>query len=342
MLQSRAKKLRTVTLVNFYHHYFILSQMLAFVNYCQNGQQTTACYYGCMEQTLTHRFVREWPTLVTILICYLGWAASLWVLPLPVGVLLGAITIALHASLQHEVIHGHPFPVQWLNDLLIWPPLMVTVPYARFKTTHLAHHNDEVITDPYDDPESYYLHPQTWADIPRPVQQLLWFNNTIAGRLTVGPAIGTVAFFMSEWRLRSPDILRAWILHLPAVIAVLWVVYMSPMPLWAYGIAAYLGMSILKLRSFLEHQAHARASGRSVIVERGGVFGFLFLNNNLHVVHHMHPGVAWYDLPALYRSRKDHYLRRNGGYFYRSYGQLIKKYFLTAKESVAHPLWREK
>ncbi len=105
-------------------------------------------------------------------------------------------------------------------------------------------------------------------------------------------------------------------------------------------IAAYLGLSILKLRTFLEHQAHVRASGRSVIVERGGVFGFLFLNNNLHVVHHMHPQVAWYDLPALYRSRKAHYLRRNGGYFYGSYGEVFRRYLWTAKDPVVHPLWR--
>jgi len=293
-----------------------------------------------MEQTSTGRFHCEWPTLLIIALCYLGWVTSLWVLPLPFGIVFGAITIALHASLQHEVIHGHPFSLPWLNDLLIWPPLTIVVPYARFKTTHLAHHNDEVITDPYDDPESNYLDPVVWSRLIWPVQSLLRFNNTLLGRLTVGPLIGTVSFLLCEWRVRSLHVAWAWAVHVPAVIAVLWVVALSPMPLWAYGVAAYFALSILKLRTFLEHQAHARASGRSVIVERGGLFGFLFLNNNLHVVHHMHPRVAWYALPALYRSRKDHYLRRNGGYFYRSYGQVFAKYFWRAKDAVAHPLWR--
>jgi fatty acid desaturase len=223
---------------------------------------------------------------------------------------------------------------------LIWPPLLLTVPYARFKATHLAHHHDEVITDPYDDPETNYLAGDTWAQLPRVVQWILGFNNTIAGRLTIGPAIGTVSFLMTEWRIRDKAVLRTWLWHIPAVLAVCIVVAASPMPVWAYLIAAYLGMSILKLRTFLEHQAHERASGRSVIVERGGIFGFLFLNNNLHVVHPMHPRVAWYQLPALYRSRKDHYLRRNGGYFYTSYGQVLRRYFLTPKDPVAHPLWR--
>jgi len=248
--------------------------------------------------------------------------------------------IALHASLQHEVIHGHPFARQWLNDLLIWPPLGLTVPYARFKATHLAHHHDEVITDPYDDPETNYLASDVWDRLPDSVQVVLRVNNTIAGRLVLGPLVGTISFLICEWRMRDRDALRGWAWHIPATMAVLVVVGLSPMPFWAYLIAAYLAMSILKLRTFLEHQAHARASGRSVIVERGGVLGFLFLNNNLHVVHHMHPRVAWYQLPALYHARKDHYLRRNGGYFYPSYRTVIARYFWRAKDPVGHPLWR--
>ena len=282
----------------------------------------------------------EWPTLVLIVVCYAGWGLALWWLPLTIGIVFVGVLIALHASLQHEVIHGHPFQRQWLNDLLIWPPLMLTVPYARFKATHLAHHHDEVITDPYDDPESNFLDGGTWDQLPRALQMLLWFNNTVLGRITVGPLVGTIAFMICDWRNRNPEVLRGWAWHLPALAAVVCVVAISPMPFWAYLVAAYVGMGLLKVRTYLEHQATERASGRSVIVERGGFFGFLFLNNNLHVVHHMHPKVPWYALPAVYRRRKDHYLRRNGGYFFASYGEVFSRYFLRAKDPVAHPLWR--
>jgi fatty acid desaturase len=261
-------------------------------------------------------------------------------MPLWLGVVFGGVAIALHASLQHEVIHGHPFAQQWLNDLLIWPPLMLVVPYARFKATHLAHHHDEVITDPYDDPESNFLTAEVWRSLPAVARCILRMNNTLAGRLCIGPLVGMIGFFVSEWRVRDASVLRGWVWHVPALTAVLAVVGISPMPLWSYLIAAYLGMSILKLRTYLEHRAHERASGRSVIIERGGVFGFLFLNNNLHVVHHMHPRVAWYRLPALYRLRKDLYQRRNGGYVYASYAEVFARYFWRAKDPVAHPLWR--
>ena len=272
--------------------------------------------------------------------CYAVWWAAVWVLPLWLGVGVAGVAIALHSSLQHEVIHGHPTRWQWLNDALIWPPLMLTVPYARFKATHLAHHRDAVITDPYDDPESNYLDPGTWERLPSALRMLLLANNTLFGRLTLGPLIGTVAFLLGEWRLRDAQVVRGWALHVPAVAIVLTIVSAAPMPLWAYLVAVYIGMAILKLRTFLEHQAHDRASGRSVIVERGGIFGFLFLNNNLHVVHHMHPKVPWYALPGVYRARRDHYQRRNGGYVYPSYGTVFARYLWRRKDPVAHPLWR--
>jgi fatty acid desaturase len=282
----------------------------------------------------------EWPTILLIIVCYVAWGLALWVLPLWAGIVLAALAIAFHTSLQHEVIHGHPFQREWLNDLLVWPPLVLFIPYVRYKATHLAHHHDEVITDPFDDPESNYLGAGNLEALPRLVQAILQINNTVAGRLTLGPMIGTIGFALCEWRKRDSKVLRGWLIHLPAVIAVLAVILASPMPLWAYLIAAYVAISILKLRTFLEHQAHERASGRSVIVEKGGIFAVLFLNNNLHVVHHMHPRVVWYELPALYQSRKDHYLRRNGGDYFASYHEVVSKYLWKAKDPVAHPLWR--
>ena len=78
----------------------------------------------------------------------------------------------------------------------------------------------------------------------------------------------------------------------------LWLLAVGAMPVWAYLLAAYLGWSLLKIRTFLEHRAHEAARARTVIIEDRGPLALLFLNNNFHVVHHMHPGVPWYRLPA--------------------------------------------
>jgi fatty acid desaturase len=112
------------------------------------------------------------------------------------------------------------------------------------------------------------------------------------------------------------------------------------MPVWAYLLAAYLGVSLLKIRTFLEHQAHERARGRTVIIEDRGPLALLFLNNNLHVVHHAHPRVPWYRLPALYRANRARFLGMNEGYRFGSYGEIFTRYLLRAKDPVPHPLLR--
>ena len=70
------------------------------------------------------------------------------------------------------------------------------------------------------------------------------------------------------------------------------------MPWWAYLLAAWIGHALLKIRTYLEHRAHEAPRARTVIIEDRGPLALLFLNNNLHVVHHCHPAVPWYRLPA--------------------------------------------
>jgi fatty acid desaturase len=112
------------------------------------------------------------------------------------------------------------------------------------------------------------------------------------------------------------------------------------MPGWLYALAAYLALSVLKIRTFLEHRAHQMPRGRTVIVEGQGLLSFLFLNNNLHVVHHARPRLAWYRLPAAFRESRSEWLRRNEGYIYSSYRDIFRRYFLRPKDPVPHPLFR--
>lgn len=290
----------------------------------------------------------EWPTFLVLAGCYGLWALTVYVLclsSLALAIFIVALTGAQHSSLTHEVIHGHPTPWRAVNAGLVFAPLTLAIPYLRFRDMHLAHHHDEIITDPYDDPESNYLDPTVWARLPRMIQALLSFNNTLAGRIVIGPALGLCAFWSGDIRaIRRGDraALWGWLLHVPPLALVLWLVSLSPMPLWAYLLGTYFAISLLKIRTFLEHRAHGKARGRTVVIEDRGLFALLFLNNNFHVVHHMHPRIAWYRLPAIYAAKRAHYLARNEGYRYRSYAQVFARYFLRPKDPVAHPLWRPK
>lgn len=287
----------------------------------------------------------DWPTIWLLLGCVALWGLAL-VLPtswVGVAFLILVVALTLHSSLSHEILHGHPFRSARATTVLglIQPGLFV--PYLRFKRLHLAHHQDQNLTDPYDDPETNYLDPHVWHNLPRVLQAVLSANNTLLGRMIIGPLIGMVVFVYSDIKMLAAgnrQVALDWVLHLPGVALVLWAVSLSPLTLWGYLSACYVALSILKIRTFLEHRAHARASGRTVVVEDRGVLAFLFLNNNFHVVHHMHPTVSWYHLPALYRANKARYLRRNGGYVYRSYGQVFREFLLRRKDPVAHPLWQ--
>lgn len=287
----------------------------------------------------------EWPTLGLILACHLLWALGISVATLvwlPFGIAMVVLALVLHSSLQHEVLHGHPLASRRANEALVFLPLGLVFPYGRFRDTHLAHHRDERLTDPYDDPESNFCDPEAWARMPAALRLLLRFNNTLAGRMLVGPAIGAISFIVDDLRairLGVPGVLRDWLWHLIGMVLVLGILNAAAMPGWAYLLACYLAMSVLKIRTYLEHRAHERARGRTVVVERGGVLGFLFLWNNLHAVHHARPNRPWYELPRLWRENRAEYLRRNEHYIYSSYGQIFRRHFLRAKDPVPHPLW---
>ncbi len=288
----------------------------------------------------------EWPTLALILACYALWLVAVFRLAALSGVAAVAavaVLTALHSSLTHEALHGHPTRWRAVNEALMALPLSLAFPYNRFRDLHLAHHRDSRLTDPHDDPESNFLDPAVWEALPNWLKALYRANNTLLGRVLIGPLLGQVRFMAQEWRLaRAGDraVWLAWALHLPGVAVVLWLVALSPMSVPAYLVGAWLGLGLIKIRTFLEHRAHERARGRTVIVEDRGPLAFLFLFNNLHVVHHMNPGAPWYDLPRLYREGRARYVASNDGYVYRSYAEIIRRYLLRAKDPVPHPLWR--
>ena len=287
----------------------------------------------------------EWPTLVMLALSYAVFAAGtlLWPVSGLLAVVVCAVAIAQYSSLQHEVLHGHPFGNQTLNEVLVFPALSFFVPYLRFKDTHLQHHYDPNLTDPYDDPESNYMDPAVWQRTSGPMRLLLRLNNTLLGRMVLGPAIGTWFFSgpdIAQMRAGNRRIILSWGLHALGFVPVLvWLWGFTEMPVWGWVAAAYLGYSLLKIRTYLEHRAHEAFRARTVIIEDRGPLALLFLNNNLHVVHHMHPTLPWYELPALYARKADHYRRRNDSYVYRNYAEVFRKYLFKSKDPVPHPIW---
>ncbi len=307
----------------------------------QNGQASA------VGRALPRNASVEWPTLGLIIACYGTWLIAgfrLWPdYPLAAFILL-ALTVTLQSSLVHEVLHGHPTRNARINEALVFLPVGVFWPYRRFKALHLRHHADERLTDPFDDPESYYQALWKHDTMPFWLRGLLRVNNTMAGRMFFGPWLSAIGLVLGDVRLiRAGDrsVLRAWVFHLIglAIVATI-VIYGFGIPFWLYMIAAvWPGLSLISIRTYAEHQWSGDPEGRTIIVEKTPL-SVLFLNNNLHVVHHALPAVAWYRLPALYRQRRAEWVASNRGYVFANYRALLARYAFRAKEPVVHPVLR--
>ncbi|UCH39166.1 MAG: fatty acid desaturase, partial [Gammaproteobacteria bacterium] len=154
--------------------------------------------------------------------------------------LFGGYTVALHSSLQHEALHGHPTSSTRINISLVWPPLTLWLPVELYVENHLRHHRSE-LTNPELDPESFFVPREKWHQLTRWQQQLLIFNNTFLGRMLIGPWITVAQQYRDELRkLRAGDFSHAGIMlrHLISVAVVLyWILAICQMPLWIYLLA---------------------------------------------------------------------------------------------------------
>ncbi|USG61711.1 fatty acid desaturase [Sneathiella marina] len=272
-----------------------------------------------------------WGAIVFASVQIPGWLLFMALIPV----------ITLHSSLQHECIHGHPFESQVINDILAFMPMGLFLPYLRYKELHLAHHQKASITDPLEDPESWYLTADQWQNTPKPLKMLLQVNNTLLGRFVLGPLLGTgrmVLGDISKMRQGNKQLVLMWTSHLFTCAVLLSILgAFGHVSLLMYFAAAYVGMSILMIRTYLEHQSHPSMRARSVIIEDRGLLSYLFLNNNLHAIHHAYPTVAWYQLPGLFRKNREQFLSLNRGYRFGTYGDVIRQYAWVRKEPVIFP-----
>lgn len=284
----------------------------------------------------------EWPTLILIVGTYLSIGLVVMffsTMPLLLGVCL-VVLLAFHTSLVHEIIHGHPTPIAWLNDLLGSPPLTLIFPYPVFKQSHLSHHCDAHLTLPGLDPESFFLSARTWHNLSMVERALAWCNMTLLGRLTMNPLISLcrMAQVCCHALLRGPAAdRRIWLIHLISSALLLGVIAtVTTTPVGVYLLCVYLSHSMISLRSFFEHRAMEVVDHRIVVVDGCRFFNLLYLNNNFHAVHHRYPWLPWYKVESVYRLEGGGVLERNGAFHVAGYSGWLK-FLLRPVASPIHP-----
>lgn len=286
----------------------------------------------------------EWPTVVLAVAIYVSWLALVLghrAMPWWLTMALLGVVIAWHGSLQHEVVHGHPFRHRAANDALGSIPLSPRVPYLAYRRYHLRHHDSVSLTDPIADVESYYLTAATWDRMP-PIVRWGWiFHQTLVGRLLLGPPCEIVSVWSSharEIRRGDRELAVAWLVHLVGFGAVSWFALGAAGLPWPVFLGAiYAGHSLGLVRSFAEHRWTPGDASRSAVVRSGPVFSLLFLNNNLHHTHHARPGAPWYRLPVLAVELGSDQAATDGAGRYDGYLDVARRHLVRPIDSVVHP-----
>ena len=288
----------------------------------------------------------EWPTWAVAAAVYGGWLALVWhAASLPWWVVLpaGAWLTAWHGSLQHEAIHGHPTRSARLNAALAWLPIGLWMPFPIYRRTHLRHHAAAHLTEPLADPESFYVLPEEWRRMGRMRRAAHLVNHTLAGRLVLGPALMAGRFWLDEARRLSRGDLtngRVWSSHAAGVAAVLWYsAFVCDLPVWDYVVLfAYPGLSLTLLRSFAEHEPSSSERRRTAIVAGGPFSRLLYLNNNLHAVHHAFPALPWYALPRAWRTAgRNAFFGPDDPPRHRSFAAIAARYLFRLRDHPVHP-----
>lgn len=288
------------------------------------------------------------PTLLLTLGVYGAWLAMTYAYghwPLVVVAPFLVLVITLHSSLQHEIIHGHPTRRPGLNRALGMVPLSLWLPYERYRAEHLQHHEDDRLTDPLDDPESYYWTPGHWQQLSAPWRALLRLQQTLAGRVLLGSFCRPAMFLWSQARsiLRNdPGVRAMWAEHvLWCLPLIAWLKLVCGMPLWLYvGAMVVPANGVLLIRSFAEHRALREPRKRVAIVEGSWILGPLFLFNNLHALHHEAPMIPWYRYNRHYREQRERLIRENGGLVYATYFDVARRFLFKAHDTLLHPTGR--
>jgi fatty acid desaturase len=291
----------------------------------------------------------EWPTLGVVVAIHAAWLLMTRLAAAANHTVVGALAIApvagfvvaWHGSLQHEIIHGHPTRSRSVNILLASLPVGLLLPLGVYREQHLAHHRSRSLTRPADDPESSYVTPAWWRRARPVARAVATTQTTLTGRLVLGPPLVACRFLAGELGAIARGDLRharAWAAHLVgAALVVAWLDFVGLSLARYLVLFVYPGMALTLLRSFAEHRPAAIAAHRSAIVEAGPVARLLYLNNNLHALHHDSPATPWYELPARYAERRTQILAANGGFLLPGYVRLAARFGLRSKDSPVHP-----
>ena len=179
-------------------------------------------------------------------------------------------------------------------------------PYRRYRKLHLIHHNDEHLTDPQLDPESYYLLPDHWARAAVAAAAALHAQQHARRPHDHGPGHRRDPLLVvgSAWPCIKGDreVIRAWLLHIPAcAVTLVYALWVCGIPFWQYVAALRLSGHRALARALLlrapggrRHAASAPSSSKPRPSGRCSSSTTISMSRITRG-----PRLPWYELPGL-------------------------------------------
>ena len=259
------------------------------------------------------RPLRDFALFFGLLVAFATATIMLW------GSWLATIPLAAYSILystgaqsrEHETGHGTAFKTKWLNRLFFEITSFMVVRETFLRThSHDAHHKHTIIVDK--DPEIVTPAPPNMFQL---AVNFLMLQRTLGelGQIIIH-ATGRLS---QRDRQRghaalppgAPRTARLW-LAIMAGAAALAIYLGSWIPVLLLGpIPTMLGGPVKHLFAVSQHVGLARdvfdyrLNTRTIYL--GPVLGFLYMNMQFHLEHHLYPNVPYYNLPKLHELIKD-------------------------------------
>lgn len=214
-------------------------------------------------------------------------------------------------SREHETGHGTAFRTKWLNRLLFEITSFMAVRETFLRThSHDAHHKHTIIVEK--DPEIVTPAPPNMFQL---VVNFLMLQRTLGELAQI--VIHATGRLSARDRARghaalpqgAPRTARLWLAIIGGT-AALSVYAGSWIPVLLLGpVPTMLGGPVKHLFAVSQHVGLARdvfdyrLNTRTIYL--GPVLGFLYMNMQYHLEHHLYPNVPYYNLPRLHELIKD-------------------------------------
>ena len=259
------------------------------------------------QRTVLRKHLRRptvaWPTVLLTAGILGVWlsvplAVTSGLIPMAAGFFISMIAASAAFTPMHDAAHRSVGKSKALNEVIGWlccVPLVA--PFAAFREVHLTHHKHVNQPDPMVDPDMWsgkgpvWSLPLRWAtqdlfyyywalrmgkQLKLSVQLAFW-----AGAIVLYATAGTLTYMGFGW-----EVLFLWLLPARAAVTLL-----------AFAF------------NFLPHHPHEvtdredRLQATSILLGPG--FTFAFLYQNLHLIHHLYPGVPFYRYGKIWQNQRE-------------------------------------